>query len=144
MLRETFSGAQFPVEIGLDPIETEEGSCMLASIVDVSERKLAEEKLRESEKRFRATFFQAAVGIAQTTIDGHWLLLNDRFLRSSAIHKTNCEERRLSISPTPTTAKPLSPQSARFLPVRSHRGPWRSATFARTASQFGPRCSSRW
>jgi PAS domain S-box-containing protein len=71
-------GSQFPVEIGLDPIETEEGSCVLASIVDVTERKLAQEKLRESEKRFRATFYQAAVGIAQTTIDGHWLLVNDR------------------------------------------------------------------
>jgi len=72
-------GERFPVEIGLDPIETEEGSCVLASILDVSERRLTEEKLRESEKRFRATFFQAAVGIAQTRIDGHWLLLNDRF-----------------------------------------------------------------
>jgi len=72
-------GSQFPVEIGLDTIETEEGSCVLASIVDVSERKLAEEKLRESEKRFRATFFQAAVGIAQTSTDGRLLLLNDRF-----------------------------------------------------------------
>jgi PAS domain S-box-containing protein len=62
----------------LDPIEAGEGCCVLASIVDISERKLAEEKLRESQERFRATFFQAAVGIAQTTTDGHWLLLNDR------------------------------------------------------------------
>ena len=33
----------------------------------------------ESDERFRATFFQAAVGIAQTGIDNRWLLLNDRF-----------------------------------------------------------------
>src|SRR6516162_1059925 len=39
----------------------------------------AEERLRESEQRFRATFYQAAVGIAQTSVDGHWLLVNDRF-----------------------------------------------------------------
>jgi len=71
-------GMEVPVEVGLDPIEAEEGSCVLASIVDVSERKLAEERLRESEERFRATFYQAAVGIAQTTTDGRWLLLNDR------------------------------------------------------------------
>jgi PAS domain S-box-containing protein len=48
-------------------------------IADVTERREAEERLRRSEERFRATFFQAAVGIAQTSIDGQWLLLNDRF-----------------------------------------------------------------
>jgi PAS domain S-box-containing protein len=43
------------------------------------QRKRAEAALRESEQRFRATFFQAAVGIAQTSPDSKWLLLNDRF-----------------------------------------------------------------
>jgi PAS domain S-box-containing protein len=46
---------------------------------DITERHKAEERLRESEERFRATFYQAAVGIAQTGIDGQWMLLNDRF-----------------------------------------------------------------
>ena len=46
---------------------------------DVTERHEAEERLRESEARFRAAFFQAAVGIAQTSVDGKWQLFNDRF-----------------------------------------------------------------
>jgi PAS domain S-box-containing protein len=71
-------GTEFPVEIGLAPIETEDGSCVLSSIVDISERKLAEERLRESEERFRAIFYQAAVGMSQTSIDGEWMLLNDQ------------------------------------------------------------------
>jgi PAS domain S-box-containing protein len=50
----------------------------IAVLADVTERHEAEERLRKSEERFRAAFFQAAVGIAQTGIDGHWLLLNDR------------------------------------------------------------------
>ncbi|MFN6583285.1 MAG: histidine kinase dimerization/phosphoacceptor domain -containing protein [Aulosira sp. ZfuVER01] len=34
--------------------------------------------MRESEQRFRATFDQAAVGIAHVGIDGRWLLVNQR------------------------------------------------------------------
>lgn len=45
---------------------------------DITERKLAEERLRESEDRFRATFEQAAVGIAHVTPDGRWLRVNQR------------------------------------------------------------------
>ncbi|MBV8665535.1 MAG: PAS domain S-box protein [Burkholderiaceae bacterium] len=35
-------GTEVPVEIGLNPIETPEGACTLASIIDISERKRAE------------------------------------------------------------------------------------------------------
>jgi PAS domain S-box-containing protein len=41
-------GIEFPVEIGLNPIETEEGLFVLASVVDISARKRAEEELRRS------------------------------------------------------------------------------------------------
>ena len=41
-------GSEFPVEIGLNPIETEDGSMVLATIVDVSERQAAEQALKES------------------------------------------------------------------------------------------------
>src|ERR671932_1553188 len=42
------------------------------------ERKRVEEALRESEERFRATFEQAAVGIAHVGVDGRWLRVNQR------------------------------------------------------------------
>lgn len=38
-----------------------------------------ERELRESEERFRATFEQAAVGIAHVAPDGRWLRVNQRF-----------------------------------------------------------------
>ncbi len=40
-------GSEFPVEIGLEPIETESGLQVLASIVDITERKHAEEQGRK-------------------------------------------------------------------------------------------------
>jgi len=45
---------------------------------DITLRKSAEEALRESEERFRATFDQAAVGIAHLDLDGHWLRINQK------------------------------------------------------------------
>lgn len=45
---------------------------------EIIERQRIEQALRESEHRFRATFHQAAVGIAHVAIDGSWLLVNQR------------------------------------------------------------------
>src|SRR5919106_513338 len=39
-------GREFPIEIGLNPIEAEEGLLVLASIIDITERKRAEERFR--------------------------------------------------------------------------------------------------
>jgi PAS domain S-box-containing protein len=39
-------GSEFPVEIGLNPIETEEGSMVLSAIVDISDRKQKEERIQ--------------------------------------------------------------------------------------------------
>src|SRR4029453_7884605 len=42
-------GTEFPVEISLSPLETEEGTLVSAAVRDITTRKLAEQKLRESE-----------------------------------------------------------------------------------------------
>ncbi len=43
-------GSEFPIEIGLSPIHTPEGPGVLASIVDITERKRLEEQLRKTER----------------------------------------------------------------------------------------------
>ncbi len=40
-------GTEFPVEIGLNPIETDEGPLVLSAIVDITERKRLEERFRQ-------------------------------------------------------------------------------------------------
>lgn len=46
-------GSEVPVEIGLNPIQTAEGSYVLASVVDISARKLAEAELLRSNTELR-------------------------------------------------------------------------------------------
>jgi PAS domain S-box-containing protein len=45
---------------------------------EITERKRAEQALAESESAFRASFHQAAVGMAQVGLDGRWLRVNQR------------------------------------------------------------------
>ncbi|HTP30463.1 MAG TPA: PAS domain S-box protein, partial [Anaeromyxobacteraceae bacterium] len=46
-------GREFPVEISLSPLETEGGVLISGAIRDISERKLAEQRIRESEAELR-------------------------------------------------------------------------------------------
>lgn len=46
---------------------------------DITERKHAEEALRESEQRFRSVFEQSTGGIAQVDLNGRFVLVNDRY-----------------------------------------------------------------
>ncbi|MBO0732924.1 MAG: PAS domain S-box protein [Methylocapsa sp.] len=55
-------GTEFPVEISLNPIETEEGTMVLAAIIDITERKRREESLRRSNERFRLVVEAAPSG----------------------------------------------------------------------------------
>ncbi|MCX6047099.1 MAG: PAS domain S-box protein [Chloroflexi bacterium] len=72
-------------------IEVEGEPCILSVVNDVTARKQAEEALRESEARFRATFEQAAVGMAQVSPEGHYLRVNQRLCEITGY----CRERLL-------------------------------------------------
>jgi PAS domain S-box-containing protein len=57
-------------------------SFIVVSGLDISSRLLVEGHLRESEKRFRGTFENAAVGMAHVSLDGRWLRFNDVLLET--------------------------------------------------------------
>jgi len=51
---------------------------VISMALDVTERRKIDSELRASEKAFRSTFNQAAVGIAHVAFDGGWVQVNDR------------------------------------------------------------------
>jgi two-component system, cell cycle sensor histidine kinase and response regulator CckA len=74
------SGSERPVALRDAPIRNRDGSVRGTALVfrDISESRSAEQALRRSEELFRATFEQAAVGMARLSADGRWLDINDR------------------------------------------------------------------
>jgi len=72
------NGEVFPATVLLSRILLAGKVFLQATVRDITEQKRAEEELRESEERFRATFEQAAVGIGHVGLQGHWLRVNQK------------------------------------------------------------------
>jgi PAS domain S-box-containing protein len=66
-------GSEFPLEIGLNPLQTGGQSLILASVVDITERKQAESALRESEERLARTEKFSLVMATHLDLEGRWL-----------------------------------------------------------------------
>jgi PAS domain S-box-containing protein len=58
-------GHEFPIEIGLNPMDTDEGQLVLASIVDIGERKRGEEQMRELIEETRDTVGVLAASVRE-------------------------------------------------------------------------------
>ncbi len=71
-------GREIDVTLVISPIRDHTGQVVGVSTIasDITERKRVETTLHESEERFRATFEQAAVGIAHIGLDGRFLRVN--------------------------------------------------------------------
>ena len=54
-------GSEFPIEISLAPMQSDEGTLISSTIRDITERKRAEQTLRESEERFRVALKGAPI-----------------------------------------------------------------------------------
>lgn len=82
-------GSEFPVEIGLSPIATDQGTMVLAEIVDITERKQSEEA-----RKLRLILETALDAVVVMTSDGIVADWNDRavsifgWLRDEAVGRT--------------------------------------------------------
>ena len=95
-VRRCKDGRLLNISLTLSPIRNDESEIVGVSKVarDITEHMRAEEALRASEARYRATFDNAAVGIAHVGLDGRWLRFNDAtcaitgYSREALLNKT--------------------------------------------------------
>lgn len=59
---------------------------------DITNRVRAERMLTENERRFRATFEQAAVGMAHVALDGRLIRVNERLCELTGYHRSDLEQ----------------------------------------------------
>ncbi len=74
-------GSEVPLEIGLTPMQTPDGPCVLAAVIDISERKRLERAHGESERRYAELVDQAVDGILVRRQDGRIVFVNDSLCR---------------------------------------------------------------
>lgn len=92
------NGIEFPVEISLSPLKTDEGVIVSAAIRDITERKRANQELKESEEKFNKAFKFSPAGVNLiSAVTGKYLDVNDSFLqiigftREEVIGKTSTD-----------------------------------------------------
>jgi PAS domain S-box-containing protein len=80
-VRVTKTGKRINVSLSISPIKDSNGRIVSISGIarDITERKLAEEGLRESEKKFRSVFRDAGVGMVIVSPEGRFLAANATF-----------------------------------------------------------------
>lgn len=72
-------GSEFPIELSLSIWKRDAQVFFTAVVRNITERKRAEEAMRESEERFRRTFEVSAIGKVLTGLDGQFYRVNDSF-----------------------------------------------------------------
>ena len=77
MVAKRKDGTHFPCELSAAKFTDSDGQELNSLvIIDISERKAAEEKMRLSEAQFREAFEHSAIGVALFDLDGKWMRVN--------------------------------------------------------------------
>lgn len=75
----TADGREFPIELSLNPMETEDGLFIVSAIHDLTERRKAEQQVRSSEERFALSTAGSGDGLWDFHLVEHKYWYSDRF-----------------------------------------------------------------
>ena len=88
------NGEEFPIEATVSQVRVAGQKLYTVILRDITERKRAEETLRQSEARFRSIYEQAAVGIEQVALDGRMLMVNAALCRMLGYEEAELRRKR--------------------------------------------------
>ncbi|MGY6276893.1 transporter substrate-binding domain-containing protein [Methylomonas sp. MgM2] len=80
LLAVTKSGREFPVEVSLSPIETENGVLIASSLRDVSERKRIREIIANEREQLQMILDSSPIGVAFSNKEGIFKFTNPKFM----------------------------------------------------------------
>lgn len=83
-------GSEFPVEISLSPLLTDDGPLITSAVRDISERRRAELALSESERRFREFVEGTDDLVVRVDPEGRFLYVNHTAQRIFGLPPTEC------------------------------------------------------
>src|ERR1051326_85383 len=111
-------GTEFPADVSLSALESEAGTLYVAAVRDITERRAAQEALRQANERLRSAFEDGPLGMAVVGLDGVTVEVNQAL---SGLLGRPADE--LLSAATPLLTSGALPVSARVLRgIRSRRG----------------------
>jgi len=118
-------GTEFPIEISLNPIKTDQETLIFSTIRDITERKQHDDELLASEQRFRTLVEQASDGIFTTNASGGYLDVNAA--GCDMLGYSRLEILRMSIADMlcPEEALRITPELARLGKEGAVKSEWR-------------------
>lgn len=108
-------GREFPVEISLAPVRTEDGLLVSAAIRDTTDRLALEQAHAESEERFRSAFEHAPFGMALVDAEGTCFRVNSALCTILELHPDELIGRPLAGVMDPAYQGPWAGQFAALL-----------------------------